>query len=131
VCLSATAASPLARSGGGTRPLAGEEMASKRPAAGIKGLINLLRRSFRKRTAELTYRNRVMGSKLSSLNCKFGVSWELCSRIWGSRDSNFNRVTGYSDRILLLFLAFPQANCGILPSLHHDRSSKPALVCYS
>jgi len=68
VCLRATAASPLARTGGGTRPLAGEEMASKRPVAGIKELIKLLQPSFRKGTAELTYRNRDMGSKLGRLN---------------------------------------------------------------
>jgi len=74
VCLRATAASPLAHTGGGTRPLAGEEMASKQPAARIKGLIKLLRRSFRKGTAELTYRNWDMGSKLGRLNFKFGGS---------------------------------------------------------
>jgi hypothetical protein len=103
VCLRATAASPLARTGGGTRPLAGEELASKRLASGIKGLIMLLRPSFRKGTAELTYRNRDMGSKLVRLDCKSGGSWELCSRIWESRDSNFNGVTGYSSRIFICY----------------------------
>lgn len=99
MCLRATAASPLARTGGGTRPLAGEEMTSKCRAAGIKGLIKLLRRSCRKGTAELTYRNWDMGPKPGRLNCKFGGSWELCSCIWESRDSNLSGVTGYTDRI--------------------------------
>jgi hypothetical protein len=43
-------------------------MASKCSAEGIKGLIQLLRRAFRKGTAELTYRNRDMGFKLGRLN---------------------------------------------------------------
>lgn len=79
----------------------GKKWHSKCPAEGIKGLIQLLGRSVRKGTAELTYRNRDMGSKLGRLNWKFGGSWELCSRIWESCDSNLNRVTGYSDRIFV------------------------------
>lgn len=75
----------------------------KSPAAGIKGLIMLLQRSFRKGTAELTYRNRDNGSKLGRLNCKSGGSCELCSRIRESRDSNLNGVTCYSDRIFVCY----------------------------
>jgi len=57
-----------------------------------------------------------MGSKLGRLNFKFGGSWELCSRIWESRDSNLNRVTGYSDRIFVCyFLHFRKPIVGYYP----------------
>ena len=116
MCLRATAASPLARTGGGTRPLAGEELASKHLASGIKGLIMLLRPSFRKGTAELTYRNRDMGSILVRLDCNV---WWLVGAVQsylGESGFEFQRCYRlFQPNFCLLFLASPEASRGYYP----------------
>jgi len=89
----------------------------------------LLRHSFRKGTAELTYRNRDMGSKPGRLNCLMDrESCVVVSRRLAIRISTV--LPAIPTEFLFVISCISSSKSWILPSVRHDRSSKPALVCY-